>query len=55
MLTESTVAKQTQDVIRATQAETDARLDALIAEQRRTNQLLEWVGTLLAAKVSVSA
>lgn len=31
------------------QGETNARLDALIAEQRRTNQLLEWLGEVIAA------
>ena len=29
------------------QGETNERLDALIAEQRRANQLLEWLGELL--------
>jgi hypothetical protein len=29
------------------QGETNTRLDALLAEQKRTNELLEWLGTVI--------
>ena len=32
------------------QSETNQRLDALIAAQHRTNQLLEWLGSVVAPK-----
>ena len=44
VLTEEGIARQFADSLR----ETNERLDRLIAEQQRTNELLEWLGTLLA-------
>jgi hypothetical protein len=32
------------------QGETNERLDRLIVEQHRTNELLEWLGQILAAR-----
>lgn len=37
------------------QAETNDRLDALVKAQERTNQLLEWLGGLLAAQAKATA
>ena len=36
------------------QSETNDRLDALLAEQKRTNQLLEWVGGMLAGQTAAT-
>lgn len=33
--------------LKKAQGETNERLDQLLAEQRRTNQLLEWLGGIL--------
>jgi len=41
--TESAILTQSKKA----QGETNERLDTLIAEQRRTNTLLEWLGGLL--------
>ena len=34
--------------LKKAQAETNDRLDRLVAAQERTNQLLEWLGSVLA-------
>jgi hypothetical protein len=44
VLTEEGIARQLATSLR----ETNDRLDRLIAEQQRTNELLEWLGTLMA-------
>ena len=43
VLTEEGIARQFARSLR----ETNERLDRLIAEQQRTNELLEWLGSLL--------
>jgi hypothetical protein len=43
MLTESNILNQ----LKKAQGETNDRLDVLIREQQRTNQLIEWLGGLL--------
>ena len=44
VLTEEGIARQFANSLR----ETNERLDRLIAEQQRTNELLEWLGGLMA-------
>lgn len=37
----------TLNQLKKAQGETNDRLDALVAQQRRTNELLEWLGALI--------
>ena len=39
--------------LKKVQGETNKRLERLLAAQQRTNQLLEWLGTLLASATEV--
>jgi hypothetical protein len=45
VLTEEGIARQLANSLR----ETNDRLDRLIAEQQRTNELLEWLGNAIAS------
>jgi hypothetical protein len=45
MITESNILNQ----LKKAQGETNDRLERLIAEHERTNQLLEWLGQVLQA------
>jgi hypothetical protein len=44
VLTEEGIARQLANTLR----ETNDRLDRLLAEQQRTNELLEWLGSVIA-------
>jgi hypothetical protein len=44
VLTEEGIARQLANSLR----ETNDRLDRLLAEQQRTNELLEWLGSVIA-------
>jgi len=44
VLTEEGIARQLANSLR----ETNERLDRLLAEQQRTNELLEWLGRVIA-------
>jgi hypothetical protein len=38
--------------LKKAQGETNERLDTLIVEQKRTNELLEWLGAIMQARQS---
>jgi hypothetical protein len=40
----------TLNQLKKAQGETNDRLDALVAQQKRTNELLEWLGAMLEAR-----